>query len=84
MTLLADTQAANNGADSDSSRADATTRVRDAFLGVFGDHESDPGILAALTEPARLIARSDNELSPDSELGKAVLQTLLRTLDPLP
>jgi hypothetical protein len=47
---------------------------------VFEGHASDPNILDALAEPARVLATFDASISPDSDLGLAILQTFLGVL----
>ncbi len=78
-TVLTDTQVASNSSESDTSRAEARVRVRDAFLDAFNAHASDPAALGLLTDAARLLAMSD-DVAPGSEVGNAVLQTFLRVL----
>jgi len=84
QALRADTQAATNPAGAESARIDAATRVRGAFLGALRDHAGDPEVLGKLSEPALLLARTTEELTPESEIGRAVLQALLRALDGAP
>ena len=80
QSLLDDARSANEQAASEPAKAAARVRLRDAFLSVFEVHASNPEILDVLAEPARVLAMFDAAVTPDSDLGSAVLQTFLGVL----